>query len=79
MYFHSASLYTTVMSNTTPQQTTLNTSTPGATEVFLATVDSKTTDPVHKRLLRAARGNNPLSSLESELRAIVTEIIHANK
>ncbi len=49
-----------------------------ATEAFLLAVEAKTEDMVHKRLLKAARGTDPFSSLETELRSVITEIIYAD-
>lgn len=49
------------------------------TEAFLLAIESKTSDEAHKRLLKAARGSDPLKSLESELKAIATEILYENK
>lgn len=33
-------------------------------------------DPVHKRLIQAYRGNDPVQSMESELGKILMEVIH---
>jgi len=33
-------------------------------------------DPVHKRLIQAYRGDNPVQSMESELGKILTEVLH---
>jgi hypothetical protein len=48
------------------------------TEAFLRAVEAKVKDPIHTRLLAAARGSDPVFSLESEFQAIVSEIIHAD-
>jgi len=32
-------------------------------------------DPVHKRLIKAYQGNDPTTSMESELKAILLEIL----
>ncbi len=47
-------------------------------EKFLQAVEKKTADPVHHRLLRAARSSDLISSLEGELNAVILAIIHAN-
>lgn len=49
-----------------------------ATETFLQVVEAKTVDPIHRRLLAAARGSDPVASLETEFQAAVNEIIHAD-
>jgi len=33
-------------------------------------------NPVHKRLIQAYRGNNPVQSMESELGKILMEVLH---
>lgn len=48
------------------------------TEAFLKAVEVKTTNPALLRLLKACRNNDPASSLESELKTILIEIIHEN-
>lgn len=47
-------------------------------EQFLQAVEAKTTDPIHRRLLLAARNDNSLANLEAELHKIISEIINAN-
>ena len=49
-----------------------------ALEQFLQAVEGKTDDPIHKRLLKASRGENPTESLEKELGKIISEIIDEN-
>ena len=48
------------------------------TEAFLLAVEAKTSDEIHKRLLKAARGVEPLKNLEAELKDIATEILYEN-
>lgn len=52
------------------------TSGPTRVEGFLVAVEAKTTDSVHRRLLRACREPDPASAMETELGKIVNEILH---
>jgi hypothetical protein len=45
-------------------------------ETFLRTVESRTADPYHHRLLKACRQSNPGAALEEELSRIIDEILH---
>ena len=51
-------------------------STQSALVDFLSAIEKKATDPNHKRLIKAARAENPGSSIEGELRNIITEILN---
>jgi len=42
---------------------------------FLAELEANIADPVHKRLIHAYRGNDPTASMESELKAILLEVL----
>jgi len=42
---------------------------------FLAELEAGIFDPVHKRLIKAYQGNDPTTSMESELKAILLEIL----
>jgi len=66
------------MSSSVPQGSAPSTPTPSATEGFLILIEAKTTDEVHKRLLKAARSENLTAGIENELQSVITEIIHAN-
>jgi hypothetical protein len=48
---------------------------PTALELFFNSLDKRTQDPVHRRLLKAARKDDPSSSVERELRKIMEEIL----
>ncbi len=48
------------------------------TETFLLAIEAKTSDEIHKRLLKAARATDPLKNLETELKDIATEILYEN-
>lgn len=50
----------------------------GATRVenFLVAVEAKTSDAVHRRLLRACRQSDPAFAMETELGKVVNEILH---
>jgi hypothetical protein len=47
-----------------------------STSRFLTSLETRVSDPVHRRLLKAARKANPASALESELRAILDETLN---
>jgi hypothetical protein len=38
---------------------------------------SQLEEPVHKRLIQAYGGSNPVQSMEAELRHIITEVLHS--
>jgi hypothetical protein len=42
---------------------------------FLDELEAGISDPVYKRLIKAYQGNNPTTSMESELKAILLEIL----
>lgn len=42
---------------------------------FFASMEERATDPVHRRLLKAAANHDPATSLELELRKIAQEIL----
>jgi hypothetical protein len=42
---------------------------------FLAELEASISDPVHKRLIQAYKGDDPTNSMESELKAILLEIL----
>lgn len=43
---------------------------------YLDELLKKISDPVHKRLIQAYMGNDPVQSMESELGEILTEVLH---
>jgi len=43
---------------------------------YLDELLKKISDPVHKRLIQAYMGNNPVQSMESELGEILKEVLH---
>ena len=45
-------------------------------EKFLQSIEKKAVNPVHQRLLEACRQANQRTALETELRAIVAEILN---
>lgn len=47
-----------------------------AVERFLQAVEKRTTDPVHHRLLKKCRQDDPSEALETELRTILSEIVN---
>ena len=49
--------------------------TTSARERFLKDVEAKTLDPIHRRLLTACRQSDAVTAIETELRAVVDEII----
>lgn len=49
-----------------------------ALDHFLRLAEEKTTDPIHRRLLLACRNSDPAKGLETELQAIVLELLHAD-
>lgn len=46
------------------------------TEAFLLAVESKTGDDIHRRILRACRSQDPMESMEAELKKIIEELLH---
>jgi len=48
---------------------------PSRREAFIAELLGEVTDPLHKRLLSAYGGAEPLHAMEDELRAILTEMV----
>jgi len=42
---------------------------------FLTELEASISDPVHKRLIKAYQGNDPTTSMESELKTILLEIL----
>ena len=49
---------------------------PPRAEEFLKAVESKTTDEIHRRLLRVCRNGDPTASMEAELKRIIKEFLH---
>ena len=45
-------------------------------EEYLDELLEELSDPVHKRLIQAYLGNNPVQSMESELGNILMEVLH---
>lgn len=45
-------------------------------DAFFKTLHERTEDPVHQRLLKAARRPDPSAALERELRRIMEELIN---
>jgi hypothetical protein len=45
-------------------------------EKYINELLDELSDPIHKRLIQAYQGNNPLESMESELQKILMEILH---
>ena len=43
---------------------------------YLDELLKKISDPVHKRLIQAYMGSNPVQSMESELGEILKEVLH---
>ena len=43
---------------------------------FLIELLEEVSNPIHKRLVKAYQGNNPVESMESELGQILLEVIH---
>ncbi len=44
-------------------------------EEFLGEMLQKILDPIHRRLIQAYKGHNPVDSMESELRKILMEVL----
>ena len=44
-------------------------------EEYLDELLAELSDPVHKRLIQAYRGNDPVQSMESELEKILMEVL----
>jgi hypothetical protein len=44
-------------------------------EEFLEEILEQTSDPVHTRLIQAYQGDDPVDSMESELRRILVEVL----
>lgn len=49
---------------------------PTALELFFKSLESRTDDPIHRRLLKAAQKDDPSTSVERELVKIMEEIFH---
>jgi hypothetical protein len=47
-----------------------------AFEVFFQSLEGRTSDATHLRLLKAARKRDPAAALERELRKIMEELLH---
>ncbi|MBI4226853.1 MAG: hypothetical protein HY600_01100 [Candidatus Omnitrophica bacterium] len=62
--------------NLTPTEPTPLVTPQSTLEKFLQAVERKTTNPAHRRLLKACRQANPADALETELRKIIAEIIN---
>lgn len=45
-------------------------------EEYVDELLAELSDPVHKRLIQAYRGNDPVQSMESELGKILMEVLH---
>ena len=45
-------------------------------EEYLDELLAELSEPVHKRLIQAYRGNNPVQSMESELGKILMEVLN---
>lgn len=45
-------------------------------EEYLDELLAELSDPVHKRLIQAYQGNDPVKSMESELGEILMEVLH---
>ena len=45
-------------------------------EQYLDALLAELSDPVHKRLIQAYQGNDPVQSMESELGKILMEVLH---
>ena len=45
-------------------------------EEYLDELLAELSDPVHKRLIQAYRGNDPVKSMESKLGEILLEVLH---
>jgi len=43
---------------------------------FLQELQRELSDPLHKRLIQAYQGDDPVQSMESELASILLEILH---
>lgn len=43
---------------------------------YLAELADRLTNPVHKRLIQAYKGNDPTESMEDELGEILKEVLH---
>ena len=44
-------------------------------EEFLDELQKEVSDPLHRRLIQAYRGDNPVQSMESELSKILIEVL----
>jgi hypothetical protein len=49
---------------------------PTALDLFFKSLEMRTDDPVHRRLLKAAQKDDPSGSVELELKTIMEEILH---
>lgn len=56
-------------------QNNANAAAPTAIELFFESLERRTDDPVHRRLLNAAKKVDPSSSVERELAKIMEEIL----
>ena len=45
-------------------------------EEFLKELQRELSDPLHRRLIQAYPGDNPVQSMESELARILLEVLH---
>jgi hypothetical protein len=45
-------------------------------EEFLEELQKEVSTPVHKRLILAYRGSDPVQSMESELKKMLLEVLH---
>jgi hypothetical protein len=43
---------------------------------FLEELEKELSDDIHRRLIRACQGSDPVKSMESELGTILLEILH---
>jgi hypothetical protein len=50
--------------------------TPTALDLFFKSIEKRTDDPVHRRLLKAAQKDDPSGSVERELKKIMEEILY---
>jgi len=49
---------------------------PTALDLFFQSLESRTSDATHRRLLKAAREVDPAAALERELSKIMEELLH---
>lgn len=43
---------------------------------FLEELEEQLSNPIHRRLIQACQGDNPVQSMESELGKILLEVLH---